>query len=243
VQAAVYGARIVAVKGTYDDANRIAVQAAEAYNWGFVNINIRPYYVEGSKTLGFEVCEQLGWRAPDMIVVPVASGALLCAVWKGLKELRDARLVDHVSTKLVAAQPEGCSPVVDALKRGLDEISPVEKPETVAKSLAIGDPGDGYYAVKTVRETGGAAESASDREIVEAIGLLARREGIFAEPAGGTSIAVLKKLVGNGVVSPDEEVVCLVTGNGLKAPEAVNGILPKPITIEPRLSSLALIAA
>jgi len=238
VQASTYGARIVAVKGTYDDANRLAAQASEVYDWAFANINIRPYYVEGSKTLAFEVCEQLGWKAPDHVVVPVGSGALLCAIWRGLRELKRLNLIEEAQTKVTGAQPSGCSPVVSSFKAKTFDVDPVEHPNTIAKSLAVGDPGDGVYALKAIRESGGVAESATDAEILDAIQLLAKTEGIFTEPAGGVAVAVLKKLVEAGEVSPDEEVVCYVTGNGLKAADTILNSVSKPVEIEPCLESL-----
>lgn len=238
VQASTYGARIVAVKGTYDDANRLAAQASEAYNWAFANINIRPYYVEGSKTLAFEVCEQLGWKAPDHVIVPVGSGALLCAIWRGLKELERLNLIEEAQTKVTGAQPSGCSPVVRAFKANTFDVDPVEHPNTIAKSLAVGDPGDGVYALKAIRESGGVAESVTDAEILDAIQLLAKTEGIFTEPAGGVAVAVLKRLVEVGEVSPDEEIVCYVTGNGLKAADTILNSVPKPVEIEPHLEFL-----
>ncbi len=241
IQASTYGARIVAVKGTYDEANRLAFQASEAYNWAFANINIRPYYVEGSKTLAFEVCEQLGWEAPDRVIVPVASGALLCAVWRGLKQFEGLGLIDELKTKVTGAQPSGCSPLASAFKSNNSDIEPIEKPRTIAKSLAIGDPGDGIYALKAIRESGGVAESAIDTEILEAIRLLAKTEGIFAEPAGGVAIAVLKKLVELGEVQSDEEVVCYVTGNGFKAAETLLSGVAKPAEIEPTLEAVTKI--
>lgn len=238
LQAATYGARIIAVKGTYDDANRLAAQAADEYEWGLVNINIRPYYVEGSKTLAFETCEQLGWRAPENIIIPVGSGALLCAIWRGLKQFLKLGLIDELKTRIFAAQPEGCSPVVSAFKSNLDDVFPVEKPETITKSLAIGDPGDGIYALQAIRESGGTAESATDEEIIEGIKILAKTEGIFAEPAGGVTIAVLKKLIESGVISRDEEVVCCVTGSGFKSSETILKTIQKPVEIEPSVEEL-----
>jgi threonine synthase len=242
VQATAYGANIIAVKGTYDDANVLAAQAAELYDWAFVNINIRPYYVEGSKTLAFETCEQLDWNPPDHVIVPVASGALLGAIFRGFDEFRKLGLIENSKIRVTGAQPHGCSPVVDAFKSNSDEISPVEQPDTIAKSLAVGNPGDGVYAVRNIRETGGVAESATNEEIVEAIKLLAKTEGIFTEPAGGVTIAVLKKLVKSGVVSTDEKIVCYVTGNGLKAPESILEHVPKPIEIEASLESLTTLS-
>jgi len=241
VQASTYGATIVAVKGTYDDANRLATQASEVYDWAFANINIRPYYVEGSKTLAFEVCEQLRWEAPDHVIVPVGSGALLCAIWRGLKEFKQLDLIDDTQIKVTGAQPSGCSPVVSAFKSNTLNVDPIEYPCTIAKSLAVGDPGDGAYAIKAIRESGGVAESATDAEILNAIQLLAKKEGIFSEPAGGVTVAVLKKLVEAGEVSPDEKVVCCVTGNGLKAAETILNNISKPVEIEPTLEFLTTI--
>lgn len=239
VQASTYGAKIVAVKGTYDDANRLAAQAAETYDWAFANINVRPYYVEGSKTLAFEVCEQLGWETPDHVVVPIGSGALLCAIQRGFNQFKKLSLIEESKIKVSGAQPSGCAPVVNAFKSNSKDVLPIEYPDTIAKSLAVGDPGDGVHAVETIRQSGGSAESATDTEIVDAIKLLAKTEGIFTEPAGGVTIAVLKKLVENGEVLPDEDVVCYVTGNGLKAPEAILPHITKPVQIEPNLRSFA----
>jgi threonine synthase len=237
LQAAAYGAKIIAVSGTYDDANRLAAQVSYEFDLAIVNINLRPYYVEGSRTIIFEVCEQLGWRAPENIIIPVGSGALLCAVWRGLKQFNDIGFIDELKTKIIGAQPEGCSPVVEAYKSNSEDILPVEKPETIAKSLAIGDPGDGIYALRSIRESGGLAESMTDEEIIEGTKLLARTEGIFAEPAGGVTIAVLKKLIERGDMSRDEEVVCLVTGSGFKSLEVfVSGQLDI-VEVEPTITS------
>jgi len=242
VQATIYGANVIAVNGTYDDANRLAAQAAEAFNWAFVNINVRPYYVEGSKTLAFETCEQLGWAPPDHVIVPVASGALLCAIYKGFEEFRILGLIEKSKVRITGAQAQGCSPVVTAFESKSDDVCPIERPETIAKSLAIGDPGDGVYALKRIRESGGVAVSVTDDEIVDAIKLLAKTEGVFTEPAGAVAIAALKKLAGSGTISTDEEVVCYVTGNGLKTTEAILEHIPKPIGVEPRLESLKTVA-
>ncbi|MBO3809909.1 MAG: pyridoxal-phosphate dependent enzyme, partial [Candidatus Brockarchaeota archaeon] len=217
----------------YDDANRLAAQASDECEWALVNINIRPYYVEGSKTIAFEVCEQIGWRPPENIVVPMGSGALLCAVWRALKQFDEIGLINGTGTKLIGAQPEGCSPIAKAFKSKSEEVFPVEKPKTVAKSLAIGDPGDGIYALRAIRESEGFAEYATDEEIVEGMKLLAKTEGIFAEPAGGVSIAVLKKLVEQGEISKDEEVVCLVTGSGFKSLEVFSSYASSVIEIPP----------
>jgi threonine synthase len=237
IQAQLYGANLVAVDGTYDEINRLCTQIAEIYGWGFVNINLRPYYVEGSKTLAYEVCEQLGWEPPDHVIVPTASGAMLCAISKGFKELRRVGLIEERGIRISAAQPEGCAPIVSAFRSNSSEIVPVERPQTIAKSLAIGDPGDGFYALKEVRESKGVAESATDEEIVNGIKLLAETEGIFTEPAGGVAVAVLKKLVDQGRIDANERVVCYITGNGLKTSEAVSTFAPRLIRIKPELSS------
>lgn len=238
LQAAIYGAKIIAVKGTYDEANRLAAEAIDEYGLAIVNVNIRPYYVEGSKTLIFEICEQLGWRAPDNIIVPMGSGALLCSIWRGLKQFIEIGLINELETRIIGAQPEGCSPIVKAFKSNLNDIFPIEKPRTIAKSLAIGDPGDGIYALKIIRESNGVAESASDKEILEGIKLLAENEGIFTEPAGGVTMAVLKKLIESGEISRDEEVVCCITGSGFKSSETILETIPKPIEINPLLKEL-----
>jgi threonine synthase len=241
VQIAAYGANILAVRGTYDEANRLAMQIAEEYNWVFANFNVRPYYVEGSKTLAFEVCEQLNWNPPDHVIVPTASGAMLCAIGKGFDEFKKLGLIEDAKIKVSSAQASGCSPIVTAFKNGAKTVTPIEYPNTVAKSLAIGDPGDGDYALKRVRDSGGIAESVTDEEIVEGISLLAKTEGIFTEPAGGVTVAVLKKLVENGHDLRDETVVCYVTGNGLKTTEAILNLIPQPIEIEPMIDSFRAI--
>jgi threonine synthase len=238
LQAKTFGAKIIAVNGTYDEVNRLAVQAAESNDWAFANINLRPYYVEGSKTLAFEICEQLGWGAPDHIIVPTASGALLCAIWRGLNQFWQLGLIDRKKARVSAAQPSGCAPIVNAFKSNKGDVEPIEKPQTIAKSLAIGDPADGVYALKAIRESGGTAESATDQEILDAIKLLAKTEGIFAEPAGGVVVAALKKLVDAGQISADEEVVCCVTGSGFKASDILIENTPKLTVVEPTLEAL-----
>lgn len=239
-QALSYGAEFVAVEGTYDDANRIASIIGDSKGIGVVNINMRPYYVEGSKTLAFEVAEQLGWKVPDNLVIPVGSGAMLNAICKGFEELHSLGLIDSPSKlKIIAAQPHGCAPVVDAFRRKSDEIIPVEHPETIAKSLAIGDPGDGMYVLKRLKQYNGVAEEANDAEIADSILLLARTEGIFTEPAGGVSVAVLRKLIEDGTVDSDETTVCYVTGNGLKTTEAIIGLLPKLTAVKPDAAQVA----
>ena len=234
LQVQAYGANIIPVNGTYDDANRLASYAGDKYNIGIVNINLRTYYVEGSKTLAFEVCEQLGWNAPDHVIVPTGSGAMLCAIDRGLKEFEKIDLITNNNTKITSAQPEGCSPIVDAIKNKTNIIQPVKKPNTLAKSLAIGEPGDGIFAVETVNNSGGYGENANDEEIRESIRLLASTEGIFAEPGGAISIAVLLKLVRDGKIDANEKVVCYVTGNGLKAPEAPFIQQPELKVVEPK---------
>ena len=233
-QALSYGAKFVAVEGTYDDANRVASIIGDSKGIGIVNINMRPYYVEGSKTLAFEVAEQLDWQVPDHLIIPVGSGAMLNAICKGFEELHEIGLIDDVSNlKITAAQPHGCAPIVDAFKNKTGEIVPVERPDTIAKSLAIGDPGDGVYVLRRLKQYGGIAEEANDNEIVEGILTLCRTEGIFTEPAGGVSIAVLKKLVDDGFIERNEKVVCYVTGNGLKSTEAIMSALPKLDVVKP----------
>jgi threonine synthase len=230
----IYRPTVVAVEGNYDDVNRLCSEVAGEYPWAFVNINIRPYYAEGSKTLAFETVEQMGWRTPDQVVVPIASGSLLTKIWKGFKEMERLNLIGKVSTRINGAQAEGCSPVSSAFKEKRDFIRPV-KPKTIAKSLAIGNPADGYYALKTVLESHGHLESVSDEEIIEGIQLLARTEGIFAETAGGVTAGVLKKLVRDGIISRHDVTVAYITGNGLKTQEAVMGTLGEPVRIEPSL--------
>jgi threonine synthase len=239
-QALSYGAEFVAVEGTYDDANRIASIIGDKKGIGIVNINMRPYYVEGSKTLAYEVAEQLGWKVPDSLVIPVGSGAMLNAICKGFEELHALGLIDSPKNmKVIAAQPHGCAPIVDAWKRNSNEVIPVEHPETIAKSLAIGDPGDGLYVLKRLKQYNGLAEEANDQEIADGIMLLAHTEGIFTEPAGGVSVAVLRKLVEEGKMQKDELVVCYVTGNGLKATEAIIGLLPKLNVVKPDATEIA----
>lgn len=230
----IYAPTVVAVNGNYDDVNRLCSEVAGEYSWAFVNINLRPYYAEGSKTLAFETAEQLGWKAPDHVVVPVASGSLLTKIWKGFNELHKLGLIDSVPTRVNGAQAEGCSPVAAAFKEGRDFVTPV-KPKTIAKSIAIGNPADGYYALGAVHESKGVFETATDEETVEGIKLLARTEGIFAETAGGVTIAVLKKLAMKGLLPKDETVVAYVTGNGLKTQEAVINAVGDVVRIEPSL--------
>jgi threonine synthase len=233
-QALSYGAEFVAVDGTYDDANRVASIIGDSKGIGIVNINMRPYYVEGSKTLAYEVAEQMNWQVPDSLIIPVGSGAMLNAVCKGFEELHRLGFIDSIANlKIIAAQPHGCSPLVDAFKRKSDSVIPVERPKTIAKSLAIGDPGDGLYVLKRLKQYNGIAEEATDEEIIDGILMLAKTEGIFTEPAGGVSIAVLRKLIEDGEIDSDETIVCYITGNGLKATEAIIDVLPKINVVKP----------
>jgi threonine synthase len=236
---AVYGGVVVAVEGSYDDVNRLCAElTSERPTWAFVNVNVRTYYAEGSKTLAFEVAEQLGWRAPDHVVVPIASGSQLTKVAKGFRELGKVGLLEggdpHV--RVSGAQAAGCSPVATAFADGSDAIRPV-KPSTIAKSLSIGNPADGWYALEAIRSSGGSCAAVTDDEVIDGIGLLARTEGIFAETAGGVTIATLAKLAASGVVRRDECVVALVTGHGLKTVEALSGTALPTATIAPTLDA------
>ncbi|MCA2003975.1 MAG: threonine synthase [Candidatus Nitrosotenuis sp.] len=241
-QALAYGSKFIAVDGTYDDANRIAAQIGDSKGIGIVNINMRSYYVEGSKTLAYEVAEQLGWTVPDQLIVPVGSGAMLNAICKGFEELQTTLLLDDVSRMhMIAAQPHGCAPVVDAFKRGDTEVIPVENPDTIAKSLAIGDPGDGRYVLKRLKQYNGYAEESNNKEILDAILLLAKTEGVFTEPAGGVSVAVLKKMVEDGKIDKNDTTVCYVTGNGLKATESIMEVLQKPQTMKADVAKISAV--
>ena len=230
----IYNPTTVAISGNYDDVNRLCTEIADKYGWAFVNINLRPFYTEGAKTYGFEVAEQLGWKLPKHIVVPTAGGTILPKIAKAFEELVTVGLVEDTGFKIYSAQAAGCAPVVSALHRGAELIDPV-KPNTIAKSIAIGNPADGYYVLGAVRDSGGWGESVTDAEIVEGIRLLARTEGIFTEPAGGTTVAVTRKLIELGRIPRDEQVVICVTGNGYKTIEAVTDAVPVPHEIEARL--------
>ncbi len=230
----VYGGRLIGINGSYDDVNRLCSEIAGKFGWAFVNINMRPYYAEGSKTFGFEIMEQLGWRVPRHIVIPMASGSLLTKIWKSIKEFEKLGLVDVTETRIYGAQAKGCSPITTAVKNGWEAFKPV-KPDTIAKSLAIGNPADGYYAMSVIRESGGYGEDATDEEIVSAMKLLAETEGIFTETAGGVTLAVAVKLINQGVIPRDESIVVSITGNGLKTQEPLLDKVSKPYIIDAKL--------
>jgi threonine synthase len=227
---AIYRPTILAIAGNYDDVNRLCTQVGDRYGWGFVNINLRSYYAEGAKTMGFEIVEQLGWKYPKHLVSPVAGGTLLPRILRGLRELKEIGLVSGDLPHVHAAQAAGCAPVVNALNEGLEHPEPV-RPNTIAKSIAIGNPADGFQVLEAVRSTGGAGAAVSDTQIVEAIQLLAETEGIFTEPAGGTTLAATIDLVHRGVIEPDESVVVCVTGNGYKTGEVVQEHLLRPVNL------------
>lgn len=232
----VYGATLVKVKGNYDEVNRLCSELATEKGWAFVNINLRPYYAEGSKTFGYEIIEQLGWRTPDHVIVPVAGGSLITKIHRAFKEFQILSLIPEFTTRFHAAQAEGCAPVVNAIKEGREIIKPV-KPNTIVKSLAIGSPADGYYAIKTVKESGGTGVAVSDEEVVEAIKLLAETEGVFAETAGGVTVASMIRLKDSGIIGKKESVVLLITGNGLKTKEVLFGKVSEPLSIEPSIEA------
>ena len=235
---AVYGARIVRINGNYDHVNRLCAQIADRFQWGLVNVNLRPYYAEGSKTHGFEIAEQLGWKLPDNVVVPMAGGSLITKIAKAFRELVTLGWVEEKPVKFFGAQATGCSPISTAVKRGLARFEP-QKPDTIARSLAIGNPADGPFAIQQIRESGGWADDTSDREVVEAIELLAESEGIFAETAGGVTTGVAQKLVREGRIRADETTVVSITGNGLKTTDAISAEYPATEAIAPKLEAFA----
>lgn len=230
----IFGTHLVGIHGTYDEVNRLCSEIAGKYNWAFVNINMRPYYAEGSKSMGFEIVEQLGWQAPQHVVVPMASGSLLTKIDKAFHEMHKVGLIDLPHTKIYGAQATGCSPISTAIKNGWEIFKPV-KPNTIAKSLAIGNPADGFYAARSVIQSGGWCEDISDDEVIDSIRLLAETEGIFAETAGGVTVGVAKKLIESGRIPKDESIVLCITGHGLKTQEAVMNHLGKPPVIKPKL--------
>jgi threonine synthase len=231
----VYGTNVIGIHGTYDEVNRLCSEIAGKYGWAFVNVNIRPYYAEGSKAMGFEIAEQLGWRLPDHVVVPMAGGSLITKIHKAFKEFVELGLVDDHDYHIHGAQAQGCAPIVNAYKAGTDIIKPVSKPHTIVKSLAIGNPADGFYSIQTMKQTGGWAENPGDEEVVAGIRLLAETEGVFAETAGGVTVAAAKRLAQLGKLKRDESVVLCITGHGLKTHEAVNGHCGQPRLIGPHL--------
>ena len=231
---AVYGANVIAVDGTYDDVNRLAAEVADATGWGFVNINLRAFYAEGSKTIGFEIAEQLGWTLPDHVVVPLASGAMYVKIDRAFRLLRDLGLVDSPQPRMSGAQPTGCSPIAEAFARASLDIRP-QRPDTIAHSLAIGNPADGYYALKTAQETNGSIGHVDDAAIRDGMRLLATTEGIFAETAGGVTIATLKNLVASGAIRSDERTVAVISGNGYKTAETLTSTLGPTHTVAPSL--------
>jgi threonine synthase len=235
--ATIYGAKVVAVEGNYDNVNRLCSQIAFKFGWGFVNVNLRPFYAEGSKTMGFEIAEELGWRAPDHVVAPMAGGSLIGKIYKAFKEFESLGLLDEpVKTRMFGAQATGCNPISNTVKTDALKVRPVRSPNTIAKSLAIGDPADGYFASRLMHDTGGWAEDVDDESIVDAMKLLAETEGIWAETAGGVTVAVAKKLIEQGRIDRDGSTVLCITGNGLKTQEALEGKVARPTVIKPTLA-------
>jgi threonine synthase len=243
VNSLVYGTNVVGIEGPYDQVNRLCSEIAGKYGWGFVNVNLRPYYAEGSKSMGFEIVEQLGWQVPKHTVIPMASGSLLTKIHKAYTEFAKVGIIDAQPFSVHGAQAAGCSPISTALKKGTDLVKPVPKPETIVKSLAIGTPADGYYAIRTMKETGGSAEDATDAEVIEGIKLLAETEGIFAETAGGTTVACAKKLIESGHIPRDESIVLCITGHGLKTQEAIVEHVGAPRVIKPSLREFDALVA
>ncbi len=232
----IYGAKVVAIKGNYDHVNRLCSQIAFKFGWGFVNVNLRPFYAEGSKTMGFEIAEDLGWRAPDHVVAPMAGGSLIGKIHKSFKEFAALGIIDGpITTRMFGAQATGCNPISNTVKTDAKKVKPVRDPQTIAKSLAIGDPADGYFASQLIRDTGGWSEDVDDDAIVDAMKLLGETEGIFAETAGGVTLAVARKLIEQGKIDRDGSTVICITGNGLKTQEALHGKVPEPAVIRPSL--------
>jgi threonine synthase len=238
VGTAVYGPKLVRVRGTYDDVNRLCAQVADRFGWGIVNVNLRSYYGEGSKTMAFEIAEQLGWRLPDAVIAPMAGGSLITKLDKGFHEFLGARLVDGAAPRMYGAQASGCSPIVNLVERGGDAIEPVV-PRTIARSIAIGNPADGRFAAKVIRESGGAAAAVGDDELVAGIRLLAETTGVFTETAGGVTVAAAQKLAREGKLRPTDELVLCITGNGLKTIEAIQPALGEAPVISAKLREVA----
>ena len=235
--ATIYGAKVIAVAGNYDQVNRLCSQIAYKFGWGFVNVNLRPFYAEGSKTMGFEIAEDLGWRVPDHVVAPMAGGSLIGKVHKAFKELERLGMLDNrVETKMFGAQASGCNPISQTVKTDALKVRPIRHPDTIAKSLAIGDPADGYFASQLIRGTGGWSEDVDDDAIVECMKLLAETEGVWAETAGGVTLAVARKLIAQGRIDRDGSTVLCITGNGLKTQEALIGKIAEPVVIKPNLA-------
>ena len=231
----IYGTQVIGIHGAYDQVNRLCSEIAGKYGWGFVNVNLRPYYAEGSKSMGFEICEQLGWRIPQHTVIPMASGSLLTKIHKAYKEFAQLGLVENTPFSVHGTQATGCAPISHAIKRGTDIVKPVPKPDTIVKSLAIGTPADGYYAIHSMKQTGGSAEDVSDEEVVEGIRMLAEYAGIFAETAGGVTVAGAKKLIESGQIGAGDSAVLCITGHGLKTQEAIVGKCGSPRLIAPNI--------
>ena len=232
----VFGAKVVRIAGSYDQVNRLCSQIADEHNWGFVNVNLRPYYSEGSKTVGFEIAEQLGWRLPDNVVVPMAGGSLITKIRKAFEELIKLGLVEGKEVKFFGAQATGCSPISTAVKTGSSEIEP-QKPNTIARSLAIGNPADGHYALKAIKQSGGWSEDVSDPEVIDSIRLLAETEGVFTETAGGVTVGCAGKLYRHDRILPDETTVLCITGNGLKTTDVLAGVYQTEQAIAPKLAA------
>ena len=234
--ATIYGAKVIAIDGNYDQVNRLCSQIAFRFGWGFVNVNLRPFYAEGSKTVGFEIAEDLGWRAPDHVVAPMAGGSLIGKIYKAFQEFDRLGLLDGpVTTRIHGAQATGCNPISATVKSGAAKVKPVRNPHTIAKSLAIGDPADGYFASQLIRQTGGWSEDVDDEAIIDAMKLLAETEGIWTETAGGVTVAVAQKLIEQGRIGRDESIVVCITGNGLKTQEPLLERLARPVVIKPTL--------
>ncbi|WZO96980.1 threonine synthase [Isosphaeraceae bacterium EP7] len=242
--ATVYGSKVIAIRGNYDHVNRLCSQIAFRYGWGFVNVNLRPFYAEGSKTMGFEIAEDLGWRTPDHVVAPMAGGSLIGKIHKSFKEFERLGFVGPVTTKMFGAQATGCNPITNTVKTEALKVRPVKNPNTIAKSLAIGDPADGYFASRLMHETGGWGEDVDDDLIIEGMKLLAETEGVFTETAGGVTVAVLRKLIEQGRIDRDGSTVICITGNGLKTQEALKGKIDEPVVIRPTMDDFeALVGA